>query len=102
MAKHEVGPVAEADLFEIWCYFWDETRSEELADRVVSTITTRFPLIAKHPYIGRNRKDDLRDGVRSYVAGDYVIYYRTDGENVVILRVFHGRRNPEELYGVEG
>ena len=63
------------------------SRSVDVADRVIDSITARFALLARHPYIGRRRDEDLRPGVRSFVVGDYVIAYRVDGDNVLILRV---------------
>ena len=41
---------------------------------------------------------DLRAGVRSFVVGDYVIAYRVDGDNVLILRVLRGSRDIEALF----
>ena len=54
---------------------------------MIDSITARFALLARQPYIGRRRDEDLRPGVRSFVVGDYVIAYRVDGDNVLILRV---------------
>jgi toxin ParE1/3/4 len=67
------------------------------ADRVIDSITARFPVLARQPYIGRRRDEDLR-GVRSFVVGDYVIAYRVDGDNVLILRVLPGSRDIEALF----
>ena len=61
---------------------------------MIDSITARFALLARQPYIGRRRDEDLRPGVRSFVVGDYVIAYRVDGDNVLILRV-RGSRDIE-------
>ena len=52
---------------------------------MIDSITARFALLALQPYIGRRRDEDLRPGVRSFVVGDYLIAYRVDGDNVLIL-----------------
>jgi len=36
--------------------------------------------------------------VCSFVVGDYVITYRVDGDNVLILRVLRGSRDIEALF----
>jgi plasmid stabilization system protein ParE len=41
--------------------------------------------------MGRTRPE-FGEGVRSFVAESYVIYYRHDGD-LVIARVLHGRRD---------
>jgi tagatose 1,6-diphosphate aldolase len=38
----------------------------------------------------RKRDLDLRPGLRSFPVGEYVIFYRIDEYNVLILRVIHG------------
>ena len=41
-------------------------RSEEdVADRFLDSLTSRFLLLTQHPYLGRKRDDDLRPGVCS-------------------------------------
>ena len=68
------------------------------ADRIIDTITDRFWLLARYPHIGR-RRDDLRSGLRSFAAGDYVILYRIDNEDdVLILYVMHGAQDIPKLF----
>jgi toxin ParE1/3/4 len=69
MGGFRLLPEAEAELDEIWLY------------------------IAQHPHLGRRRDSDLRPGLRSFAAGEYVIIYRIDGEDVVILHVMRGSRD---------
>ena len=44
------------------------------------------------------RDEDLGTGCRSFAAGEYVIVYCVDGEEVLILRVVHGRRDLQALF----
>lgn len=97
MAFH-VAPQAESDLNEIWYFLATQSSSIDVADRVIDSITARFVLLANQPYIGRRRDRDLRPGVRSFVVDDYVIAYRIDGDNVLILRVLRGSRDIEALF----
>ncbi|HXL21312.1 MAG TPA: type II toxin-antitoxin system RelE/ParE family toxin [Candidatus Dormibacteraeota bacterium] len=94
----QVGPDVEPELDSIWEYITDESGSPETARRVVHSITKRFALLGKHPHIGRTR-DDLRRGLRSFAVGSFVIIYRIDGDDVLILHVLHGRRDIQNLFG---
>ena len=93
-----VAPQAESDLDEIWYFLATQSSSIDVADRVVDSITARFVLLARQPYIGRRRDEDLRPGVRTFPVGDYVIAYRVDGDDVLILRVLRGSRDIEALF----
>jgi toxin ParE1/3/4 len=95
---HRLSPAAEAELDDIWFYIAKESQSIEIADRLVDSITDRFFLLATHPHLGRRRGDDLRPGLRSFSVGDYVIIYRVENDDVLILHVMHGRRDIETLF----
>jgi toxin ParE1/3/4 len=94
---HRVAPQAEAELDNIWYYVAKESGSVEIADRLIDSITERFYLLACHPHIGRRRDEDLRPGLRSFPVGEYVIIYRVEEKDVLILHVFRGSRDIEAL-----
>jgi len=94
---HRVAPRAEAELDGIWYYLAEESGSIEIADRVVDSITGRFFLLSRYPHIGRRRDEDLRPGLRSFLAGEYVILYRIEDEDVLILHVIRASRDIEAL-----
>jgi toxin ParE1/3/4 len=96
---HLRSPQADSDLDSIWFYVASESGSAETADRLIDSITERFLLLANYPNIGRRRDDDLRPGLRSFPAGEYIIIYRFQDEDVVILRVLRGSRNIQALFG---
>lgn len=50
------------------------------------------------PTSGAPRDEDLRPGL-SFPVGEYVIIYRIEDEDVLILRVVRGSRNIEALFG---
>ena len=89
---HRLAPQAEIDLDEIWYYVAQEGANLEIADRLIDSIAERFLLLASHPHIGRSRSD-LRPGLRSFAVGAYVIVYRVDGADVLVLRVLRGSRD---------
>ena len=98
---HRVSPEAEAELDDIWQYIARESGRVETARAIVARITERFYFLSVYPRIGR-RRDDLRPGLRSFPADDYVILYRIEGADVVIVHIFHGRRDIESAVGRPG
>ena len=97
---HSLAPQAETDLDDIWLYVAKESGNIETANRLVDSITSRFVLLARNPYMGRDRSDDFGSGVRSHAVGVYVIIYCLENdEEVLILRVVDGRRDLEPLFG---
>jgi len=87
-----LSPEAEANLDEIWHFVAKQSGSIEIAQRLIETIDDQFLLLTKHPLTGR-RRDDLRPGLRSISVGQYVIIYRMDGDDPLILHVLHGHRD---------
>jgi len=96
---HRVAPRAETDLDDIWLYVATESGSLEIANRLIDSITNRFFMLAGFPYVGRVRNDDFGPGCRSVAVGEYVIVYCVENQDVLILRVVHGRRDLEALFG---
>ena len=97
---HRVAPQAELDLDDIWIHVAKESGSLEFADGLIDATTDRFFLLASHPYIGRVCHEDLGTGSRSFPVGEYVIVYRVEDGDVLILRVVHGTRDMEALFGL--
>jgi toxin ParE1/3/4 len=95
---HRLTAQAEADLDQIWEYIVQESGNIEIARRQILSLADRFFLLAKHPYLGRPRDHDLGAGRRSYPVDRYVIVYRIDGQNVLILRVIHGSRDIAAMF----
>jgi len=96
---HRLAFRAVADLEGIWLYVAEKSGSPEIANRLIDSITDRCLLLGNFPYAGRSRNDDLGPGRRSFPVGEYVIVYRVQGEDVLILRVVHGRRDLGTLFG---
>ncbi|HLW87761.1 MAG TPA: type II toxin-antitoxin system RelE/ParE family toxin [Terriglobales bacterium] len=97
--SHRVAPQAEAELDGIWYYVAKESGSIEIADRLIDSITQRFLTLSHNPRLGRQRDEELRPGLRSFPVGEYIIIYRIEGEDVLILHVVRGSRDIEALLG---
>ena len=98
MSEFRLSPEAEAELDGIWIYIARESGSIEIATRTVENIAERFWLLARYPHMGRRRDHDLRPGLRSFTADNYVIIHRILEDDVVlILHVVQGSRDIEAL-----
>lgn len=94
---HRLASQVEFELDDIWYYVARESGSIEIADRLIDSITDRFFLLANHPYVGRLR-EDLRPGMRSFPVGQYVIIYRIEDADVLILHVLHSHRDVQRMF----
>ena len=93
-------PEVEVDLDDIWIYIERESGGEDIADRTTDAIVECFSLLGRNPKIGRMRDHDLRPKLRSFPVDDYVIIYRIEGGDALILRAMHGSRNIEVHFEV--
>ena len=99
--RHEVTEQADQDLFDISLYL-ARMGSIEPAERFIDAINSKFALLADNPGMnpgmGRAR-EELSPGVRSFPEGKYVIFYRAASDGILILRVLHGSRDIDSLFG---
>ncbi len=93
---HRLAPQAKADLEDIAYYVFVESRSLDIADRLIESISRRFALLGTHPRAGR-RPDDLRPGMRAFPVGDYLVLHRVEGGDAPIQRAVRGSRDLEAL-----
>jgi plasmid stabilization system protein ParE len=85
------GPQVERELDDIWIYLAQESGGVEVAERLIASITEHFFLLSRYPQLGRRRDEDLRPGLRSLFVNGYVVIYRIEDHDVLILHVLHGR-----------
>lgn len=88
-------PEAENDLDEIWLYIaQDNPRS---ADRFLDHINEKINGLAYFPKMGASR-DDIKDGLRVFPVGNYLIFYFPLADGVDIVRVLHGSMEAERHF----
>jgi plasmid stabilization system protein ParE len=63
------------------------------ADRLDQRIHLTLQLLARFPKIGHERHDVTDKRYLFWTVGSYVIAYRIQGKNLLIVRVLHGARN---------
>jgi plasmid stabilization system protein ParE len=81
--------MADLGRFERFLAEHHPTLSTYVAQEIISTVAR----LAAFPYLGRplGRRQDYRESPLRVLNATYVIRYRVRGEQVLILRVFHGR-----------
>src|SRR5579863_9840203 len=89
-----VRPRALVDLAEIWSYIAED--SADHADTFTDLIDSKLQALARRPGIGRSRPG-LATDLRSFVVGDYVIFYVPLSKGVDVVRVLHGARDLEAV-----
>ncbi|MDA9399477.1 type II toxin-antitoxin system RelE/ParE family toxin [Bradyrhizobium sp. CCBAU 45389] len=84
------APQADLDLDSIWDFI--ASNSVRAADKQIARIGEIFEMLLENPLAGRERRE-LRAGLRSFPAGNYVIFYVPLPDGVEIVRVMHGRQD---------
>ncbi len=95
MASHQlvIAPAARDDLKEIYQYGlrqWGQAQSESY----LSTIKDQFWLLTQQPLMGTERPELLPDA-RSLPIKSHTLFYRVNADKVEIIRVLHGRQDPQ-------
>jgi toxin ParE1/3/4 len=93
----QFAEIAKQDLRDIWRGL-AEYSGLAFADSTLANIESKFRLLAQFPNSGRSR-DELLVGLRSYPVGDLVIFYRILEPTVKVVRVLHGRRDIDVIFG---
>jgi toxin ParE1/3/4 len=55
-------------------------------------------MLAENPKSGRERAE-IKQDLRSFPEGNYLIFYREWAGIVAIVRVLHGARDLDEMFG---
>jgi toxin ParE1/3/4 len=95
VAKVQRKPQAEADLIEIWIYIAQDSPTS--ADKLLDEIDEKSQMLAASPFIGKAR-DELGPNIRSFPAGNYVLFFRPIVDGIEIIRVLHGARDIDALF----
>ncbi len=93
--KFKLAPVAKSDLFEITDYYTGI--SADLAGRFASELTAALHDLCLHPDIGSRRYAHFLPGqslrVWQLEHFPFLLFYRTDGAWLNVLRILHERRD---------
>jgi toxin ParE1/3/4 len=90
MAKRHIRPDADHDLDSIWSFIAAD--NPRAADAMIDRLTEAFDMLLTMPLAGRTRPE-FGENLRSFTVHNYVIFYVTVPEGIVIVRVIHGRQD---------
>lgn len=95
MTRHQlvIAPAAKNDLKDIYQYGlrqWGQAQSESY----LSTIKNQFWLLTQQPLMGTERPELLPD-TRCLPIESHILFYRVTAKKVEIIRVLHGRQDPQ-------
>ena len=95
MPTHQlvIAPAAKNDLKDIYQYGlrqWGQTQS----DSYLTTIKDKFWSLTEQPLMGIERPELLPD-IRSLPIQSHTLFYRASGNRIEIIRVLHGRQDPQ-------
>ena len=85
---------AKRDISDIACYIAQDKPSA--AERWLDSVDQILRLISKNPDMGES-VDYLKQGLRRYVHGRYLLFYLAIPDGILLYRVLHGARPIEEL-----
>jgi toxin ParE1/3/4 len=84
---------AESDLVGIWQYSFEQW-GELQADKYLDELDSGIRKLADNPESGLKR-DHVRAGYRALIVGSHAVYYTVTPDTVHIIRVLHGRMDPD-------
>ncbi|MDI6027827.1 type II toxin-antitoxin system RelE/ParE family toxin [Corticibacterium sp. UT-5YL-CI-8] len=93
MAEFRLTPRAEQDIRDIWHTIASD--SEKAADALVLRLFAKFHLAKTQPKMGRALQE-VAPNVRILIEGRYLILYEPAGDDLLVVAVVHGMRNPDE------
>ena len=94
MSAYALTPLAQADIFEIWCYI--ATESEAAADRVEQAVFDACAQVARAPGRGHSRPDLTPHPLLFWTLTrypNYTVVYRPETAPLQVVAVLHGKRN---------
>ena len=98
MIRIRLAPQAREDLDAIWLFIARESGSIESATRTITSVTGKFSLFVKFPHIGKSLESIQRPSVRTFPAGNYVIFYSARPNEIRILRILHASRDAQAIF----
>lgn len=91
MARIYIRPQAGIDLEDIADYIAEQA-SDRRAREFLRKIYSQMQIYASQPNAGRSR-DELKQGMRSFLYNRYIVFYQPEEDGIMIVRVLHGSQD---------
>jgi toxin ParE1/3/4 len=88
-------PEVVVDLEDIWWYVAQNSLRD--ADKLLDNIQEKLLRLAEFPQMGTSQ-NDLKPSLRSFAAGNYLIFYFPLTDGIDVVRVLHGARDLEAIF----
>lgn len=91
--KIHYSPESRRDLDDIWDYIVSELQNRSAAERVINRIIDAVDPLKNFAEMGTplSSIEDIGTDYRFLVSGNYMVFYRVQGNDVYIDRVLYGR-----------
>ena len=91
--KIHYSPESRRDLDDIWDYIVSELQNRSAAERVINRIIDAVDPLKNFAEMGTplSSSADIGTDYRFLVSGNYMVFYRVQGNDVYIDRVLYGR-----------
>ncbi len=102
--KVTITPEAEYDLDEIYDYILHHFLTPQAAENTMSNIRQAIQRLIEIPDLGIDVSKRLgkpfsnTHTLRMTIAGNYLVFYIVDGQQIAILRVLYQKRNWIEIF----
>jgi toxin ParE1/3/4 len=93
VGDYRLSPRAKQDLQEIWRYT-ERTWSDQQAEKYANLLIDMIERLAETPETGK-RADEIRPGYWKQRVGSHLIFYRTTGAGIEVVRILHARMDIE-------
>jgi toxin ParE1/3/4 len=90
-----VSDKAKLDLLRIYSFI--SQHSPTAATSIIRRIDVRLRQLSRFPFIGRERSS-LAPGLRGLLAGNCVIFYRVEHDQIIVARVIDQRMDIDEEF----
>ena len=91
--KIHYSPESRRDLDDIWDYIVSELQNRSAAERVINRIIDAVDPLKNFAEMGTPLSSiaDIGTDYRFLVSGNYMVFYRVQGNDIYIDRVLYGR-----------
>jgi len=96
VANYLLSAIAQQDIISIRDYTMN-TWGQEQVSTYLSQLEQRFELLASNPQLGKKR-DDVKEGYRSFQEGRHVIFYRVSEVGIEIIGIPHQSEDIEHHF----
>lgn len=96
MAKKKIiwSHKARIKLYEIMEFYTNRNQNSAYSAKLYRLLTKNIKLLLKHPELGIKTSVD---GVRGLIVSDYIIFYESIDDNLVIHTLWPTKQDPDNL-----